>query len=396
MTVLFGVLLLTLLVITAVAIVRTKNLFVAVMLLGIFSLLIAANFFLLDAADVALTEAAVGAGISTVLFLGALALTSEFEHAPTPHRWFSLAVVTGATLVVLYATFDKPAFGDPEAPIHQHVAPWSLQKTPEYIDIPNVVTAVLGSYRGYDTLGEVFVVFTAGIGVLFLLSARRGPVGRRPSTLAPDPSIGLRSHVIPLVVSQLLSPFILLFAMVMLGEQLNVWKLGGMALIVTGVIITSQARIPDGMTRGSLVVGILYGVASTATLAVGIVFAKPVLERSDVIRATAVRQIGALAVVLPVALVLPRRRARLSVFRPDRSWRHMVPGTVLGSYLALILWIGGMKFTEAGTAAILNQTSTVYILVFASLFLGEAFTIRKVVAAGLAIAGVLLVLQPLS
>ena len=71
MTVLFGVFLLTLLVITAVAIVRTQNLFVAVMLLGIFSLLIAANFFILDAADVALTEAAVGAGISTVLFLGA-------------------------------------------------------------------------------------------------------------------------------------------------------------------------------------------------------------------------------------------------------------------------------------------------------------------------------------
>jgi multicomponent Na+:H+ antiporter subunit B len=214
LTALFGVLLLTLLVITAVAIVRTNNLFVAVMLLGIFSLLIAANFFLLDAADVALTEAAVGAGISTVLFLGALALTSEFEHAPTPHRWLSLAVVTGATLVVLYATFDKPAFGDPDAPVHQHVAPWYLEKTPEYVDIPNVVTAVLGSYRGYDTLGEVFVVFTAGIGVLFLLSARRGPAGRRrPSASASDPSIGLRSHVIPLVVSHLLSPFILLFGL---------------------------------------------------------------------------------------------------------------------------------------------------------------------------------------
>ena len=213
MTVLFGVLLLTLLLITALAIVHTKNLFVAVMLLGIFSLLIAANFFLLDAADVALTEAAVGAGISTVLFLGALALTSEFEHAPTPHRWLSLFIVAGATLVVLYATFDKPAFGDPEAPVHQHVAPWYLEKTPEHIGIPNVVTAVLGSYRGYDTLGEVFVVFTAGIGVLFLLSARHGPSSRREREEAQDSAIGLRSHVIPLVVSRLLAPFILLFGL---------------------------------------------------------------------------------------------------------------------------------------------------------------------------------------
>jgi multicomponent Na+:H+ antiporter subunit B len=207
------VLLLTLLVITAIAIVRTKNLFVAVMLLGIFSLLIAANFFILDAADVALTEAAVGAGISTVLFLGALALTSEFERAPTPHRWLSLAVVTGATLVVLYATFDKPAFGDPGAPVHQHVAPWYLQKTPEFIDIPNVVTAVLGSFRGYDTLGEVFVVFTAGIGVLFLLSARRGGPNRRAPAAPSASGIGLRDHVIPRVVGRLLVPFILLFGL---------------------------------------------------------------------------------------------------------------------------------------------------------------------------------------
>lgn len=213
MTVLFGIFLLTLLVITAVAIVQTSNLFVAVMLLGIFSLLIAINFFILDAADVALTEAAVGAGISTVLFLGALALTSERERHGTQHRWVSLMVVASATLVVLYATFDKPRFGDPSAPVHQHVAPWYLEKTPEYIDIPNVVTAVLGSFRGYDTLGEVFVVFTAGIGVLFLLSAHGPGPGRGKRSEADASGIGLRNHLIPRVVGRLLVPFILLFGL---------------------------------------------------------------------------------------------------------------------------------------------------------------------------------------
>ena len=210
MTVIFGIFLLTLLVITAVAIVQTRNLFVAVMLLGIFSLLIAANFFLLDAADVALTEAAVGAGISTVLFLGALALTGEYEHSGTPQRWLSVAVVVVAASVVLYATFDKPEFGDPNAPVHQHVASWYLEKTPELIDIPNVVTAVLGSYRGYDTLGEVLVVFTAGIGVLFLLSG----AGPRKTRVEDDGSaIGLRNDLIPRVVGRMLAPFILLFGL---------------------------------------------------------------------------------------------------------------------------------------------------------------------------------------
>ena len=87
----FALFLLSLLVVTALAIVRTENLFVAVMLTSIFSLLMAANFFILDAADVALTEAAVGAGVTTVIFLSALALVGEREK-PSPAGRISLAL----------------------------------------------------------------------------------------------------------------------------------------------------------------------------------------------------------------------------------------------------------------------------------------------------------------
>lgn len=280
MTVLFGIFLLTLLVITALAIVRTANLFVAVMLLGIFSLLIAINFFLLDAADVALTEAAVGAGISTVLFLGALALTSERERVGTQHRWLSLLVVTSCALVVLYATFDKPLFGDPEAPVHQHVGPWYLEKTPEYIDIPNVVTAVLGSFRGYDTLGEVFVVFTAGIGVLFLLSARHGRTFRRDTRSFEDSAIGLREHVIPRVVGRLLVPFILLFGLYVQfhGEYGPGGGFQAGALIAAAFIlhalIEGEERTLEAVPQSwltALMVGgaLLYGTVGLAGIVLG-------------------------------------------------------------------------------------------------------------------------------
>ena len=212
MTILFGIFLLTLLVITALAIVRSESLFAAVILTAIFSLLMAANFFLLDAADVALTEAAIGAGISTVLFLGALALTGQRERGGSTNRLLALSVVTITTFIVIYATIDKPRLGDPQAPVHQHVAPWYLEKTPELIDIPNVVTAVLGSFRGYDTLGEVFVVFTAGIGVLFLLSA--GTAGRREKLGQTNESHeGLRHYLVPRVVGHMVVPFIVLFGL---------------------------------------------------------------------------------------------------------------------------------------------------------------------------------------
>jgi multicomponent Na+:H+ antiporter subunit B len=93
-TIVFSLFLLTMLVLVAVAILRTDNLFTAVMLSGIFSLLMAANFFVLDAADVALTEAVIGAGISTVLFLGALALTAEKDRSPPVGSWVPLLSAT--------------------------------------------------------------------------------------------------------------------------------------------------------------------------------------------------------------------------------------------------------------------------------------------------------------
>jgi multicomponent Na+:H+ antiporter subunit B len=83
----------------------------------------------------------------------------------------AVAIVTGAVLV--YGTLDIPAFGDPEAPAQTHVAPYYLERAVPETGIPNVVTAVLASYRGFDTLGEVIVVFTAGIAVLLLIGGRR-------------------------------------------------------------------------------------------------------------------------------------------------------------------------------------------------------------------------------
>ena len=145
------------------------------MLSGIFSLLSASVFVLLDAVDVAFTEASVGAGISTVLLLGTLALTGRDEAPPRRRPLLPLAVVLATAALLLYGTADMPAFSDPQAPIHGHVAPRYIERSLAETDVPNVVTSVLASYRGYDTLGETTVIFTAGIGVLLLLggAARR-------------------------------------------------------------------------------------------------------------------------------------------------------------------------------------------------------------------------------
>ncbi|MEP2027546.1 MAG: DUF4040 domain-containing protein [Paracoccaceae bacterium] len=170
---LINITLFSMLVLTALAIVRNDRLFAVVMLSGVFSLLSALLFVTLDAVDVAFTEAAVGAGISTILLLGTMALTSRTAKPSTRSSAIPLTVVFVTGAVLIYGTLDMPNFGDPNAPVHTHVGPDYLERSVEEIDVPNVVTAILASYRGFDTLGEVAVVFTAGIGVLLLISGLR-------------------------------------------------------------------------------------------------------------------------------------------------------------------------------------------------------------------------------
>jgi multicomponent Na+:H+ antiporter subunit B len=162
----------------AVAIARQRNLFAVVVLFGAYSFLMATTFAALDAPDVAMTEAAVGAGISTVLMLGALNLAGSLEARPVERPWGPLLLVVVTGLLIVAGTFDLPAFSDPQSPIHTHVAPRYLGEGLKETGVPNIVTAVLASYRGFDTLGEVAVVFTGGIGVIALLRRRPRKDGR--------------------------------------------------------------------------------------------------------------------------------------------------------------------------------------------------------------------------
>ncbi len=184
--------LLGLLAVTAFGVLHLRNLVAVVMLMGIYSFLSAALFVVLDAVDVAFTEVAVGAGVSTILALGTLALvgTRQKRHAKSPLIPLLIVLVTGGMLV--YGTYDLPRWGEPDNPVHGHVAPEYLADHVPLagdegdvleVHIPNIVTTVLASYRGYDTLGETTVVFAAMVGVLtlFVGSRRQRRTGGPPA-----------------------------------------------------------------------------------------------------------------------------------------------------------------------------------------------------------------------
>ncbi|WP_233353622.1 DUF4040 domain-containing protein [Hellea balneolensis] len=191
------------LVVVAFSIVRMRSLFAIVMLQGVYSLVCAAWFVSLDAVDVAFTEAAVGAGVSTVLMLAAMLLADrKSEPVPVSKQIAPLIVVIVAGLAMFYAIGDMPAFGDVNSPANSGPGMDYVDRTTEEIHIPNVVTAVLASYRGYDTFGEAVVIFAAGLGVLLLLGLNgnagrwtASPNGQRisapaaPSAATPKPAL---------------------------------------------------------------------------------------------------------------------------------------------------------------------------------------------------------------
>jgi multicomponent Na+:H+ antiporter subunit B len=174
--------LLTLLAAVAIAIVRQRSMFGVVILSGIYSFLMASVLIVLDAVDVALTEAAVGAGVSIVILLATLHLTQTTESVLRRQRLLPLFVSAVTAAALIWGTLVLPPFGTPDAPIHRHVAPRYLAEGVKETNVPNIVTAVLADYRGFDTLGEVTVIFTAGIGVMLLLHGarrRRRDTGKR-------------------------------------------------------------------------------------------------------------------------------------------------------------------------------------------------------------------------
>jgi len=166
---------LTMLVVCAIGAVRMKDLLSSIILLTVYSLLMAVIWVRLNAVDVAFTEAAVGAGITTVLLIAALSRTHRGEPmsaAKSSDRFsptLSLVVVLVTGAVLMWGTIDMPHFGDPNAPANLHVAPYYIENSYKETAVHNFVTAVLAAYRGYDTLGEVTVIFTAGMGVILLL-----------------------------------------------------------------------------------------------------------------------------------------------------------------------------------------------------------------------------------
>lgn len=204
-------------------------------------------------------------------------------------------------------------------------------------------------------------------------------------------SLNLLGAGLSAIVDCLYSPFVIGTSMLWLGERLTVWQVVGVIMIVSAVLTATTRDKNSRLTRKQLWLGIMYGALAMAVNAIGIVMVKPLLNRSPLFWVSAYRLAGGLMVLAIVLALNPRRKAICATVMSRVSLKYTVSGALIGTYLALFLWLAGMKFTQASIAAALNQTSNIFIFIFAAIFLHEPINRQRTIGIILGVAGAIIV-----
>lgn len=157
-----------------IRVIVSKNIIDLIIIMSVFSIFISICYLFMDAPDVAMTETALGACLSTCVLLNVAKITGE-ETGKTSKNKYILSTILCLIFVVCFAWAgqDLPTFGSAETPLQTHLTKYYIENTHKEIGIPSLVAAILGSYRGFDTLGETTVILIAGLAVLVIITRRR-------------------------------------------------------------------------------------------------------------------------------------------------------------------------------------------------------------------------------
>jgi drug/metabolite transporter (DMT)-like permease len=195
------------------------------------------------------------------------------------------------------------------------------------------------------------------------------------------------------IVQTSYAPIMVLTTLVIWGEELSWIGWGGAALIVCSLLLAApKEEHRKELSTREYVLGVALALGSVITIAASIVPIKPVLNEYPPIWTTTVRVVGGVAFLLVMILVRSDRKDLLSVFRPQKSWKIVVPAAVVGSYVSMLLWVTGMTYTQMNISALLNQSATIFTLVLAAIFLKERMGKAAIFAAACGVTGAVMVL----
>ncbi len=252
----------------------------------------------------------------------------------------------------------------------------------------NLLAMVLLVPTVYFFEGWIFEGFTSDEIMLLLAS---GALGIGIADTLFFRSLNLLGAGLSAIVDCLYSPSIIFLAFLWVGERLGILQMVGVAMIISAVLTITGADKSGFIGRRNLLLGILWGALAMFAMAVGIVMIKPLLNRSPLLPLSEIRLFGG-GIILAIVLIFhPRRRKIATPHLTREGWTYLLTSSFLGAYCALLLWLAGMKYTQASIAAALNQTSNIFIFIFAALFLKEPITRRRVIGIILGVAGAVIV-----
>ena len=196
------------------------------------------------------------------------------------------------------------------------------------------------------------------------------------------------------IVDCFYAPFVMITAWIMLSQEPSLTQIGGGLCVIAAVLVVAFDRGPVHLiaNRRERLVGFLAGIAAMALMGVSISLMQPVLGRASLWVVTELRVLAALAVLTLMMLLRRDRQVLFASLVGHGAWRHALPAAFLGNVLAMTLWVAAFKYTSVSSAAILNQTSTIFVVLLATWVLKETFTQRRLVGTVLAFSGAVMVL----
>jgi drug/metabolite transporter (DMT)-like permease len=195
------------------------------------------------------------------------------------------------------------------------------------------------------------------------------------------------------IIDCLYSPFIIGFSIIWLNESLSVYQVVGVLMVIGGVLTTTGIKKSSELNRKDLIWGIIFGVLAMATVGAGIVLIKPILNNASILWISEIRLLGGILSTIIVIISLPQGRAIWASFKTHNHWKYTFSGAFLGTYVAMICWLIGMKFTNVSIAAALNQTSNLFVFILAWLILKESMNLLKIIGIILGVSGVYIILN---
>ncbi|MGA9573125.1 MAG: DMT family transporter [Lysobacterales bacterium] len=194
------------------------------------------------------------------------------------------------------------------------------------------------------------------------------------------------------IVSSLFSPFVILLSAIFLGERLGSWQWLGFLSVMSGVLLVNWRSNRMVVDTADVKKGVMYGIGAVFMMAAGIVMVKEILETRSFLWTVELRMVGGAGGMLLYILMHAKWQSVKHNFSQPQAWVRVTFASLLGSYVALILWLAGYKLIDASTASVLNETNVSFIVFLAWLMLGEPINRRKMAGLCLTLGGVIIMI----